>query len=284
VWDVYDIVAPLVSYAVVAHAGGVRQIAEARVKTDKKDIERLIRLLIADIVPEVWVPPVHVRELRGLISYRNRLVKTSTMIRNRLQSLIHRHNLTAAGVPKGALTDVAWWEAQKMSALEKIQIRQELGMLEGLDKNKAEVDAELGRQSLGEKWGKQAVRLLQLSGFGVVLTMTVLSAIGDITRFDSTKQLVGYSGLGAGVHDSGKEHIEKRITKSGRKELRWAMVEAAWRAIRISPYWKEQYEKYLRRMRKPNQAIVVIARKLLVAVWHVLSKEETDIHVSEVGC
>jgi transposase len=281
VWDVYDIVAPLVSYAVVAHAGGVRQIAEARVKTDKKDIERLIRLLIADIVPEVWVPPVHVRELRGLISYRNRLVKTSTMIRNRLQSLIHRHNLTAAGVPKGALTDVAWWEAQKMSALEKIQIRQELGMLEGLDKNKAEVDAELGRQSLGEKWGKQAVRLLQLSGFGVVLTMTVLSAIGDITRFDSTKQLVGYSGLGAGVHDSGKEHIEKRITKSGRKELRWAMVEAAWRAIRISPYWKEQYEKYLRRMRKPNQAIVVIARKLLVAVWHVLSKEETDIHVSE---
>ena len=46
VWDVYDIVEPLVSYTVVAHAGGVRQIAEARVKTDKKDIERLIRLLI----------------------------------------------------------------------------------------------------------------------------------------------------------------------------------------------------------------------------------------------
>ena len=53
VWDIYDIVAPLVSRTVVAHAGGVRQIAEARVKTDKKDIERLIRLLIADIVPEV---------------------------------------------------------------------------------------------------------------------------------------------------------------------------------------------------------------------------------------
>ena len=278
VWDIYDIVAPLVSYVVVAHAGGVRQIAEARVKTDKKDIERLIRLLIADIVPEVWVPPVEVRELRGMISYRNRLVKTSTMIRNRLQSLIHRHNLI---LPKGALTDKAWWEAQKVSALEKIQIRQELAMLEEMDKHKAEVDAELGRQCLGEVWGKRAVRLLQLSGFGVVICMTVLSAIGDISRFESAKELVGYSGLGAGVHDSGKEHIEKRITKSGRKELRWALVEAAWHAIRISPYWKEQYEKYLRRMRKPNQAIVVIAHKLLVAVWHVLSKEETDIHASE---
>ncbi len=278
VWDVHDIVAPLVSYAVVAHAGGVRQIAEARVKTDKKDIERLLKLLIADIAPEVWVPSVAVRELRGMISYRNRLVKIATMIRNRLQSLIHRHNLI---LPKGALTDKTWWAGQKINALEKIQIRQELELLAGLDQNKAEVDAELGRQALGKTWGKQAVRLLQLSGFGVVLTMTVLSAIGDVSRFEDAKKLVGYSGLGAGVHDSGKEHQQKRITKEGRKELRWALVEAAWRAIRISPYWKEQYERYLRRMRRPNQAIVVIARKLLVAVWHVLSQEETDEHASE---
>jgi transposase len=202
-----------VSRTVVAHAGGVRQIAEARVKTDKEDVKRLIRLLIADIVPEVWVPPTEVRELRGLISYRNRLVKTSTMIRNRLQSLLHRHNIL---LPKGGLTDRAWWETQKISVLEKIQIRQELTMLEELDHHKAEVDAELGRQSLGEMWGKQAMRLLQLPGFGVVISMTVLSAIGDMTRFESAKKLVGYAGLGAGVHDSGKEHIEKRITKSGR--------------------------------------------------------------------
>ena len=294
VWDVYDIVAPLVKRTLVAHARAVRQIAEARVKTDKEDVKRLIRLLIADIVPEVWVPPVEVRELRGMISYRNRLVKMGTMVRNRLHSLLHRHNLI---LPKNQLTDQAWWEAQGLSALEKIQIRQELTMLEELDKHKAEVDAELGQQCLGERWGKQAVRLLQLPGFGVVMTMIVLSAIGDISRFESAKKLVGYAGLGAGVHDSGKEHIEKRITKSGRKpalpkehrddvsevegELRWALVEAAWQAIRISPYWKDQYEKYLRRMRKPNQAIVVIARKLLVAVWHVLTKEETDVHASE---
>ena len=277
VWDIYDIVSPLVTRAVVAHAGAVRQIAEARVKTDKEDVKRLIRLLIADIVPEVWVPPMHVRELRGMISYRNRLVKTGTMIRNRLHSLLHRHNLL---LPEEGLANTAWWDQQALSALEKIQIHQEIALLEQIDKHKAEVNAELGRQCLGEVWGKPAVRLLQLSGFGVIVTMTVLSAIGDVSRFESANKLVGYSGLGAGVHDSGKEHIEKRITKSGRKELRWALVEAAWCAIRISPYWKEQYEKYLRRMRKPNQAIVVIARKLLVAVWHVLTKEETDVHAS----
>jgi transposase len=263
---------------VVAHAGAVRQIAEARVKTDKEDVKRLIRLLIANIVPEVWVPPAEVRELRGLISYRQRLVKMGTMVRNRLQSLLHRHNIL---LPKGSLLDATWWQEQQMSTVEKMQIQQELGILEEIDRYKAEVDAELGRQCLTESWGKQAVRLLQLPGFGVVMSMIVLSAIGDIRRFESAKYLVGYAGLGAGIHDSGKEHLEKRITKSGRKELRWALVEAAWQAIRISPYWKEQYETYLRRMRRPNQAIVVIARKLLVAVWHVLTKEETDLHASE---
>ena len=278
VWDIYDVVAPLATRTVVAHAGAVRQIAEARVKTDKEDVKRLIRLLIADIVPEVWIPPTEVRELRGMISYRNRLVKIATMVRNRLQSLLHRHNIL---LPKGKLLDANWWQEQKMRALGKMQIQQELAMLEQLDKHKREVNAELGRQCLQEPWGAQAVRLLQLPGFGVVMTMIVLSAIGDIHRFESAKYLVGYAGLGAGIHESGKEHIEKRITKSGRKELRWALVEAAWQAIRISPYWKDQYEKYLRRMRRPNQAIVVIARKLLVAVWQVLTKEETDVHASE---
>ena len=219
VWDIYDIVAPLVSRTVVANAGAVRQIAEARVKTDGEDIKRLIRLLIAGIVPDVWVPPAHVRELRGLISYRNRLVKTGTMIRNRLYSLIHRHNLLLG---EDGLRSSAWWDQQALSTLEKLQVRQELAMLEKVEQNKAEVDQELQKMSVGSLWGQSATRLLQLSGVGVVVAMTILGAIGDIRRFEDAAHLVGYSGLGAGVHRSGKEHIDKGITKSGRKELRWA--------------------------------------------------------------
>jgi len=279
VWETYDVVAPLVSRALVANAAAVGEIAGARVKTDKEDIKRLLRLLFGGIVPEVWVPPAHVRELRGFISYRNRLVKMSTMIRNRLNSLLHKHNLI---LPKEGILDQDWWEAQtSISALEKMQIRQELALLDEIGKHKAAVNEELGKQSTGKTWGKQALQLMQLPGVGVIVAMTVLSAIGDITRFESAKRLVGYAGLGAGVHASGKTYKEKRITKKGRKELRWIMVEAAWRAIRMSPYWKAEYEKYLRRMRKPCQAIVVIARKLLVAIWHVLSKEETDVRASE---
>lgn len=279
VWVVYDIVVPLAGRVLVANAAEVKEIANARVKTDKEDIKKLLKLLIGGIVPEVWVPPREVRELRAFISYRSRLVTTSTMIRNRLQSLLHKHNLLMS---EAGLLDQGWWEAQKdISSLEKMQIRQELGLLQEVEQLKMAVDEELQRQSTGLTWGKQAMQLMQLPGIGFVVAMTVLSAIGDISRFESAKQLVGYAGIGAGVHDSGKTHKEKKITKKGRRELRWAMVEAAWRAVRMSPFWKEEYEKHLKRMRKPNQAIVVIARKLLVAIWHVLRKEETDIHASE---
>jgi transposase len=279
VWTIYDIVAPLASRVLVANAAEVGEIANARVKTDKEDVKRLLKLLVGGIVPEVWVPPMHVRELRAFVSYRGRLVTTSTMIRNRLQSLLHKHNLMLS---ENGLQDPAWWEEQKnVSSLEKLQIRQELALLQEVEKLKAAVDEELQRQSMSSTWGKPALQIMQLPGVGFVVAMTVLSAIGDISRFEHAKQLVGYAGLGAGVHDSGKTHKEKKITKKGRRELRWAMVEAAWRAVRMSPFWKAEYEKHLHRMRKPNQAIVVIARKLLIAIWHVLSQEETDIHASE---
>ncbi len=280
VWDIYDVVSPLVSRTVVAHAAAVRQIAEARVKTDKQDIERLLRLLIADIVPEVWVPPMHVRELRALISYRWRLVKMSTMIQNRLHSLLHRHNIQPPGGGLDTQQNQAWWQQQQFSPLETLQVKQELALLEQIEQSKAEVERELGRLSNRDPWASQAAYMMQLSGIGVVIAMTILAAIGDVSRFESPKKLVGYSGLGAGVHDSGKEHRDKKITKSGRKELRWALIEAAWRAVRYYPHWKTQFEALKRRMH-PNQAIVVIARKLLVTIWHVLSKREAYRYASE---
>jgi transposase len=215
VWATYDIVAPLASRVWVANAAEVGEIVGARVKTDKEDIKRLLKLLIGGIVPEVWVPPMEVRELRAFISYRGRLVKTATMIRNRLQSLLHKHNLMLS---EAGLLDQAWWEAQEnISALEKMQIRQELVLLQEVEKLKSAVDEELQRQSTGPIWGKPALQLMQLPGRGFIVAMTVLSAIGDISRFESARKLVGYAGLGAGVHDSGKTHKEKKTLAPARK-------------------------------------------------------------------
>jgi len=282
-WDVYDTVASLVKRIVVAHPAEVKQIANARVKTDKQDVNRLIRLLIADLVPEVWVPPVDVRQLRALISYRWRLVtpalaggarEMATAIQNRMHSLLHRHNIPA---PEGKVDtgeNREWWEQLRLSELEDLRLKQEIRMLRRVREHIVEMEKELGRLSTGARWRDQAVYLMQIPGVGIIVTMTILSAIGDIRRFESPKKLVGYAGLGAGVHDSGQKHSDKGITKSGRKELRWALVEAAWQAIRANARLRAQYDELCKR-KLPNQAIVAIARKLLVTLWYLLSKQES---------
>ncbi len=280
VWDIYDIVAPLVSRTLVAHARKVRQIAEARVKTDKEDIKRLITLLIADIVPEVWVPPMHVRELRSLISFRWRLTKQITMSKNRLHSVVQRFNLD---FPEGGLlTDKnkSWWERQTFTDLTGFEVKQDLEIVKALEGQKEAIDLKLAELSNTEPWSSDMVYLMQIPGFGLIFSMVILSAIGDIKRFSHPRKLVGYAGLGAGVHDSGKKHQGKSITKEGRKELRWALVEAAWVAVRFDPFWKAQFQRLEKRMPR-NKAIVAIARRLLVSIWHILTKREPYQHFDE---
>lgn len=280
-WEIHDLIAPMVGKVVVANPLKVSQIAGAKVKTDKLDVERLLTLLIADIVPEVWVPPHHVRELRSLISHRWRIHKHIAMTKNRLHSFIHRFNLMP---PEGALfsdENRSWWQQQDFSTMVRLQIEQDLLILAHLTQHKEAIHQELACLSNRKPWAKDMVFLMQIPGLGVVLSMTVLSAIGDVTRFEHAKNLVGYAGLGAGVHDSGKKHQGKGITKSGRKELRWAMVEAAWGATRSDPYWRAQYEHLKKRGKHSNEAIVAIARKLLVSIWHVLTKREPHLHSSE---
>lgn len=274
-WHLYDQIEPLVGRVVVANPAQVKWIAYARVKTDRQDVLRLARLLAADLVPEVWVPPVAVRELRALLSHRRRLVKMRTMCSNRLQSVIHRHNLKP---PEGRLfapKHRAWWKGLELPAGERLRVRQDLATYDHLEQQVGEADEELRRLSTTEPWAEQLPYLVQLPGFGVIIGMTVLAAIGEITRFPTDKQLVGYAGLGASVHDSGETHRQGRITKTGRRDLRWALVEAAWIAAQTHPHWQREFERLARRMEK-NKAIVAIARKLLVVVWHVLSERAAD--------
>jgi transposase len=280
VWDIYDIVAPLVGRTVVAHARKVRQIAEARVKTDKEDIKRLIKLLIADIVPEVWIPPLHVRELRSLISFRWRLNKQLTMSKNRLQSVVQRYNLR---LPEGGLLAEKnrwWWEEQKLTDLTRFEVEQDLKIVNQLEEQKAAIDQKLAELSNTEPWASDMVFLMQIPGMGLIFSMVVLSAIGDISRFSHPKKLVSYAGLAPGVHISGERHQGKSITKEGRKELRWAMVEAAWVAVRCDPYWKAQFKRLEKRMHR-NQAAVAIARRMLTSLWHILTKREPYRHFDE---
>jgi hypothetical protein len=109
----------------------------------------------------------------------------------------------------------------------------------------------------------------------MLTAITILAAIGDITRFPNAKKLVGYAGLGTRLHDSGMTHSAGRITKAGRRDLRRAMVNAANHAVEHHVHWKKELERMESHLGR-SKAIVAIARKLLVAVWHVLNEQVAD--------
>jgi transposase len=274
-WAIYDLLSTLVGRAVVAHPAKVKLIAEARVKTDKIDVLTLAHLLRADMLPEVWVPPSHVRDLRALLSHRRRLVSLQTTAKNRLQSVLHRLNLQPPDGDLFARKQRAWWADLDLSPTERLPLDQDVATLDHIVPQIAAVDAELRRLSTSELWAEQVPYLLQLPGIALLSAMTILSAVGDVTRFLSAKQLVGYAGLGAGVHDSGKSHRDKGITKQGRRDLRFVLVEAARTAIQTHAYWKCEFARLAKRIGE-HKALVAIARKLLIVVWHVLLAKSAD--------
>jgi transposase len=279
-WTFYDEVVEFVGRVEVANAGKIALIAQTRVKTDKHDVMKLAKLSAAGLIPEVWVPPQPVRELRMLISHRRRLVKVSTLVKNRMQSLLHRHHLAAPDGEAFSQANRDWWANLEVSLTEQLHLKHDLATLAQVEQQLADVEAELNRLSTTEPWVTSMPYLMQLPGVGLLTALTVLAAIGDVTRFESAKKLVGYAGLGASVHDSGLTHRTGRITKTGRRDLRHVLVEAAWAAVEHHPYWKAEFARLAHRMVE-NKAVVAVARRLLVAIWHVLTEQVADQHADE---
>ena len=279
-WHVYDLLEPLAERVVVANPIEVKQIANARVKTDIRDTLILARLLAANLVPEVWVPPVYVREMRQLLSQRRQLVETHTQIVNRMHSVAHRHHLQHERGKRFNEKTTLWQKDKTLSSLEQFQLALEMENLTYIQKQIERISEEVRKLCHRKPWAESMTYLMQLPGFGVITAMTVLSAIGDIQRFETPKHLASYSGLTPGLEQSGTKNRGKGITKEGRRELRWALVEAAQMAVKSDPLWKSRFQEMQKRMHR-NQAIVAVARRLLELVWYVLTRRQPYRHFSQ---
>jgi transposase len=279
-WHVYDLLEPLVERVVVANPIQVKQIARARVKTDIRDTFILAKLLAANLVPEIWVPPAHVRELRQLLSQRRQLVETHTQILNRMHSVAHRHHLQHERGKRFTEKNTRWQKDKRLSQVEQFQLELEMENRVYIEKQIGRIGKEVAKMSHQKPWAQSMTYIMQLPGFGVITAMTVLAAIGEIQRFESARHLASYSGLTPGLEQSGTKYREKGITKEGRKELRWALVEAAQRAVKSDPLWKHRFQEMHKRMHR-NQAIVAVARRLLELVWYVLTRRQPYRHFSQ---
>jgi len=272
-WHVHDLLSPLVERVVVANPIKVKQIATARVKTDIRDTLILARLLAANLVPEVWVPPIPIRQLRQFLSQRRQLVETHTQILNRMHSVAHRHHLKHERGKRFTEKTIGWQKDERLSKMEQFQLSLEMENKDYIEKQIERMSGVVQKLCHQKPWADEMTYLMQLPGFGVLTAMTVLAALGEIGRFETPKHLASYSGLTPGLEQSGTKHRGKGVTKEGRRELRWALVEAAQMAVKSDPLLKMKFQALRKRMHR-SQAIVAIARHLLEVVWYVLTRRQ----------
>jgi len=267
----YDSLVPHVHSIIAVHPPNVALVTNVKVQTDKKAALALAQLHAAGMLEGVWIPPQEVRDLRALIARREKMVRLSTIAKNRLHSIMHRNHLILPEKPF-APEQRSWWESLSLSATEQFLVRSDLDTLTFAQNQVEQAEECLQKASAQDE---RIPLLVQLPGVAMLTAITILAAIGDVTRFPNAKKLVGYAGLGTRVHDSGMTHNSGRITKTGRKDLRRSMVNAANHAIEHHPHWKKEFERLEPHLGR-SKAVVAIARKLLVAVWHVLSEQVVD--------
>lgn len=238
---------------------------------DKIAASILARLLAKGLLAGIWVPPQEIREVRGLVAQRQKMVRLATQAKNRLQAVIQRHHLVPPAGNPLTKSNTNWWQSLPLGKLEKMNLQNDLETLQFAEKQEKQLTETMEEMAAEQE---EIGRLLHLAGFGVVTAVTVWAAIGDIRRFAEPQKLVGYAGLGTRVHESGLTSRSGKITKAGRRDLRTVLIEAANVAANHHPHWKAELARLEPRLGR-NKAVVAIARKLLIAVWFVL-QGETD--------
>lgn len=263
------LIAPFVRRVVVANPVQVRAIAWAKVKTDKIDAGVLAKLHASGFLPEVWVPDEETQARRRVAAERTQLVSHMTRLKNRIQSVLHANLIPRYAGALFGKRGRAWLDAQPLPEDQKRTIARHLGELDRIGAELAELDKVLANEALGDD---RVRRLMTIGGVNVVVAMSVLAAIGEITRFSSPEKLVSYLGLNPRVRQSGERPaFHGRITKQGRAHARAMLVEAAWSVV-SGPGPLRAFFLRIRAKRGNQVAAVATARKLAVLIWHLLSK------------
>jgi hypothetical protein len=192
--------------------------------------------------------------------------------KNRLHAILHRYHIPPPEENLFHADQRPWWLELELSPTQKTSLRCDLEALDFAHQQVEHIETTLKALAAQDE---RLPRLVQLPGISLINALTILGAIGDIARFPSPRQLVGYAGLGAQVHDSGQTSRRGRITKTGRRDLRTALVQAAQSAANTHPHWQAELARLQPRLGR-NKAIVAIARKLLVSIWFVLTHEVPD--------
>jgi transposase len=249
----------------LAHPLGAKAFAYRRVKNDERDARDLADLLRMQRLPEAWIAPPEVRELRDLVRHRAKLVHLHSSLRCQIHAVLANQGVTVAmsdlfGVQGNQLLDQA-----VISTAARARVASARRLLDAFD---FEIDlfTRMTHGHLAQHPGYAAVQTLP--GIGPVLGAVLVAEIGDISRFRGPTQLASWAALTPKHHESDTTVQRRRITKQGSRLVRWAAVEAVQRAsehTRIGAYRNRVADR-----RGHNIGTVAAARELVELVFFAL--------------
>lgn len=261
-WAV-DTLAELGASVHLAHPLGVKMFSYRRVKNDERDAADLADLLRMGRLPEAWIAPLAVRELRGWVRHRAKLVGLRTSLKCQTHAV-----LAAAGVPV-TMSDLFGVNGKRLLAAARLapESRARVDSLTRLIANfdfEIELYTKLVAGRLREHPGYQAIQVVP--GVGPVFAAVFVAEIGEIERFRRPEQLASWAGLTPKHHESDTTVHRGRITKQGSKLVRWAAVEAVQRIPAHTVLGARRDEVAARRGR--NIGKVAAARELVEMVFY----------------
>jgi transposase len=254
----------------LVHPLRCKAIASARLKNDKVDAAILAQLLRADLLPEAWIAPPAVRQLRALLRHRVGLVRLRTLLRNRIHAVLAEHGQDR---PAGCWSGPGrqWLAELPLPAASRRVIDDDLALIDALAEPVARLDAQIDEQA---KKDPRVKLLTALPGVGKLTALVILAEVGDFTRFANARKLAAWAGLTPTVRGSDLVVRHGHISKQGSAWLRWILCEAAQTAKR-SPEFAPTYQAITRRRGK-KIATTAVARKLLTRAHHLLLTATED--------
>jgi len=248
----------------IGDAAEIRTKRVRKQKTDRQDAQLILKLMLKDDFPRIWVPSWENRDLRQLLWHRHRMVQARTRIMNQLQAVALNEGLRCkkrlwrSERPRLESFNLAPWASRRRRDL--------LELLDRLNPTIAELSQAVEREV--EKF-PEAQRLATHPGVGPLTALAFVLVIGEAERFQCGKQVASYLGLVPLEDSSGNRRRLGHITKQGSSILRFLLVEAAQVTVRSLPEWRSRYfHLMMRRGRKI--AKVAMARRLAVCLYWML--------------
>ena len=246
----------------IGDAAEIRAKRVRKQKTDRQDAQLILRLLVEDRFPQIWVPSGENRDLRQLLWHRHRMVQARTRIMNQLQAVALNEGLRCKkrlwrerGRQQLESFPLAWWASRRRRDL--------LELLDRLTPTIAELSKAIEQEV--EKC-PEAQRLMTHPGVGPITALAYVLIIGTPTRFQCGKQIGTYVGMIPCEKSSARKQRLGHISKQGNSLLRFLLVEAAQAAARIHPDWRRRY-LHLAMRRHKSIAKVAMGRRLAVRLY-----------------